>query len=230
VLDERREQESRIAGADDEPLASVAPPTYLSLCGEADDRPGVDRHGSAWRKWAVIAVSLSVATVVALLVLSGRGRNNGMNQAAQHDLMVGSWQASGRVVRTHDSAFQTPGEVIYRMWLIRKACAQQTCQLELVRQVAGSTADTVGGVLTAPLMWADGKWTATFTEPNVYCATGGPVAVAGTEDSSWTIALTAGGAITAVEHTRTSAPHCVTGTTELTWTARKYSGLQTPTA
>lgn len=133
---------------------------------------------------------------------------------------TGYWLATGQVLEAHDSAIQTPGEIIHRVWRIYRSCASQRCALDLERQTAGPTANTLGGPLTAPLTTANGGWATSFSEPDVYCR-GTTADYPGTEDSAWHLSQATPGTITALETTRTSGPNCETGTTKIVWTARR---------
>ena len=167
------------------------------------------------------ALLIAVAIVVALLAALLEFGSGSPNEATQAAGMTGYWQATGQVLSAHDSAIQTPGESIGRRWRIDGDC-KHGCHLELTREIGGATVQEVGGVMTAPLTWDAGHWRAAFSEANVYClGADGTTTVPATEDSTWTITLVASGRITAVEHTTTAGFNCITGTTELRWTARK---------
>jgi hypothetical protein len=135
---------------------------------------------------------------------------------------IGYWQATGRVLQARDSAIQAPGEIIHRAWRIYQACASHTCSLEFERQTAGPTAETLGTPLTAQLVGTNNGWRTGFSEPNVYCM-GSTADHPGVEDSHWHITRATSDTISAVETTSTSGPACKTGTTKITWTARRLS-------
>jgi hypothetical protein len=65
--------------------------------------------------------------------------------------------------------------------------------------------------------YAHGTWTATFSEANVSCQ-GSTPNLAGVENSTWTIRSTPSG-LEGVEMTETSGPGCITGTTQIAWSA-----------
>ncbi len=135
---------------------------------------------------------------------------------------IGYWQATGRVLQARNSAVQAPGEIIHRVWRIYQACAGQSCPLEFERQTGGPTPGTLGTPLTAQLVRAHNGWRTSFSEPNVYCK-GSTADYAGVEDSHWYFARAAPDTISAAETTSTSGPACETGTTKITWTARRLS-------
>jgi hypothetical protein len=135
---------------------------------------------------------------------------------------IGYWQATGRVLQAHDSVIQAPGEIIHRVWRIYQACASQSCPLEFERQTAGPTAGTLATPLTAQLVSANNGWRTSFSEPNVYCK-GSTADYPGVEDSHWYITRATSETIKAVETTSTSGPACETGTTKISWTARRLS-------
>ncbi len=141
---------------------------------------------------------------------------------AQNAAWEGYWLATGRVFQAHDSAAQVPGEVIRRLWRIARRCAGLRCSLELEREVAGPTANTLGVPLIAPLIGASDGWRASFTEPGVVCQ-GASAVTAGVEDSRWRITQPTAGTILALETTRTTGPDCKTGTSKILWTARRVS-------
>jgi hypothetical protein len=221
VLEESRG--AGIASPGDPPPASVAPPSPRIVLGGCDRR-GPTRRQVTWRALLIVA-----SIVVALLSAWVELRGGGPSEAAQAAAMIGDWQAQGRVLRVHDSAIQTPGEVINRLWRIEGGCGKNGCDLQLTREIAGATVDVVGGVMTAPLVWDDGRWQATFREANVSCqAADASATLPATEDSTWTITLADDGTITALEHTTTAGSDCITGTTELQWTAHNPTNQQPP--
>jgi hypothetical protein len=135
---------------------------------------------------------------------------------------IGYWQATGLVVRAHDSAIQAPGEIIHRVWRIYQPCASQSCPLEFERETGGPTGDTLGAPLRAQLVGASNGWRTSFSEPDVYCH-GSTADYPGVEDSHWYITRATSDTMSAVETTSTSGPACETGTTKITWTARRLS-------
>ena len=202
----------------------MAPLSPAGIVRGDTEQPDPPRRRVTWGA-LLIAAGIVVALLVALLEFGG----GGPSEAAQAAAITGYWQATGQVLRAHDSAIQTPGESIGRLWRIDGGCAKNGCHLELTREIAGATVQVVGGVMTAPLIWDAGHWQATFSEANVYClAAGAATTVPATEDSTWTITLAAGGTITALEHTTTAGLDCITGTTELRWTAHKATIQQSP--
>jgi hypothetical protein len=170
------------------------------------------------RLWTVLTVAVAAAAVLvvpALHAFAGGGSDLSRREAA----VSGYWQATGRVVQAVNSATQSSGETLHRRWWIRKLC-DQTCVLEMTREVAGSKPQIVGGAITAPLVWSAGHWQATFEQADVACQ-GADGLVPAVEGSTWTITLSATGTITATESTTTHSPDCATGTSILIWTARK---------
>jgi hypothetical protein len=135
---------------------------------------------------------------------------------------IGYWQATGRVLQARESAIQAAGEILHRAWRIYQACASQSCPLEFERQAGGPNAETLGTPLTAQLLRANNGWRTRFSEPNVYCK-GSTGDLPGVEDSRWYITRATFETISAVETTSTSGPGCETGTTEISWTARRLS-------
>jgi hypothetical protein len=222
VLDESLGAE--IAIPVDSAPAAVPPPAPPRIVQPGTGHRGPERRLVSWR--ALLLAAGILAGLLAAFVELGGG---GPNEAAQAAAMTGYWQATGQVLQAHDSAIQTTGEVIDRLWRIDGRCGQHGCDLQLTREIAGGTAQVVGGALTAPLIWDEGHWQATFSEPNVYCeGADGDATVPGTEASTWTITLAAGRTIAALEHTTTAGPDCITGTTELDWRAGKASVQQSP--
>lgn len=225
------------------PRGSVAGTVYVTRSGtplpvaatyssgtRASTRIVLDRWGEGVR----LRAPTHVITVTALRqAFSGSSQRS--NQAATasgtstpsgDDAWVGYWVATGRVLQAHDSAVQTRGEIIERLWLIHRACAGSRCPLELERQTAGSTANTLGSPITAPLTGTSNRWHANFVEPNVYCL-GAGADYPGTERSNWKITQASPGTITALETTRTSGPDCEIGTSTIVWTAHRLSRSQT---
>jgi hypothetical protein len=136
--------------------------------------------------------------------------------------LIGYWLATGRVLEAHDSAIQAPGEIIQRIWRIYRSCARPSCPLELERQVAGPSAQTLGTPMTAPLTTVSGGWRTSFSEPHVYCR-GATTDSGGTENSAWQLTQATPSTIRAVETTRTAGPNCETATTEIIWSARRVA-------
>ena len=141
------------------------------------------------------------------------GSNTPRSQA-----ITGDWEATGRVIQTHNSANETPGAALSRRWEISETCQAGPCQLQLARTVEASVnGQPVAALLVAVLHHSHGEWTATFSEAPAPCQSSTGVQ-AGIEDSAWTIRSTATG-LQAIEQTRTSGPACITGSTEIAWSA-----------
>jgi hypothetical protein len=129
----------------------------------------------------------------------------------------GEWDATGTVLKSHDSASDPAGLVLERLWLIQPNCADARCTLEFSRQIAETTAGTPSTPLTAPLRPTHSGWLTMFTELNAACR-GTSGLVPGTEISHWTMTYTPT-TITAIEQTRTAGSDCETGTTTIRWAA-----------
>lgn len=210
-----------MVGVADTTGLSVGPPELRERVDHSDRSTLAARRS---RSWTLPLVGLSVVAggiVVGLFVFAGGSSDEARQEAA----LIGDWQANGQVLEAEDSAIQAPGETLQRLWRIQKACARQRCALQLTRQIAGSTSQSIGGALTTPLRWSNGHWLATFGEAHVYCETVTGVGV-GIEGSAWNITVIDSRTITAREHTSTGGPGCVTGTTALTWRATKLPAEQ----
>ena len=157
-----------------------------------------------------------------------RAFTGGTSHAAPHEAALsGYWQATGRVLATHDSVNQSPGQILRRQWWIGQLC-DHTCTVDLTRQVAGPRPQTIGATITAPLVRSGDHWLATFEQPNVACQGAGGL-ISGVEDSTWTIRLGRDGTITATESTTTHSDACTTETSSLAWSARRLAA-QSPAA
>ena len=225
------------------PKGSVAGTVYVSRSGtplpvgatytygtRGSTRIALDRWGERLRLRAPSHVITAAALKQAFSGPTERSNQaataSGKSTTSGDGAWVGYWVATGRVLEVHDSAAQARGETIDRLWLIHRACASSRCPLELERQTAGSTANTLGSPITAPLTGTGNRWHATFVEPNVYCL-GAGADYSGTERSSWKITQASPGTITALETTRTSGPQCEIGTSTIVWTAHRLSRSQT---
>jgi hypothetical protein len=128
--------------------------------------------------------------------------------------MVGTWLASGRVVEARNWADEHPGQTIDRAWQIRRQCSSGGCQLYLTRQTAQTP-------LTTELVWAGGRWTASFRQIVPCTGQGGLTSV---QSSRWTIGLLPAG-IVAVEQGHADGS-CLPASNVIQWSASKAPNAQ----
>ena len=125
-------------------------------------------------------------------------------RVVQEHEMLGTWVATGTIIKSHNFADERPGVRFQRLWRISDSCDRGSCRPDITRT-------TSAGPVTTWLVWTGDHWTATFVM-TIPCTDH----TVTTQHANWTIRVRPG-AIAAVEHDRTDS--CGPSTSVAQWIA-----------